>query len=242
MSVLSSVKEFLDKYFFNVKWKCNSCGREIFNDKYFCEECANKLPFIIGPICNHCGRKTALSEEYCSTCKLSPTNVDKGRSVFNYLEPISNLIAKLKYADGRYVVDIFAPHLANLYFKNLFDADYITFVPMHKKARRKRGYNQSELLAKSLSKRVNVPIYEGITKVKETNRQATLNRKERMENLTGAFRLKDKKKILDKKVLIVDDVTTTGSTIEVLAKAIKSAGAKAVYFITVASVPPIDNL
>ncbi len=241
MGLKEKLRLFFDKYFFNVKWKCNACGREIFEDKYFCPECEKSLPFITGASCEHCGRKTAMPEQYCSTCKLGISSVDKGRSVFIYEKPINSLIKKFKFSDGRYLSEIFSVYLSNLYFKNLFDADFITFVPMFSKAERKRGYNQSKLLAESLSEKVNVPLFCDLEKVKDTRRQATLKRKDRILNLEGSFKIKNKSELIDKKILIVDDVTTTGSTIEALAKILKRAGAKAVYFLTVASVPPVDD-
>ena len=82
---------------------------------------------------------------------------------------------------------------------------------------------------------------DGIIKVKETKRQATLSRDDRLKNLKGAFRVKNKKEIKDKTVLIVDDVTTTGATGEAVAEKLKKAGAKAVYLLTVASLPPKDK-
>ena len=241
MKLLQKINSFFDKYVFNVKWKCNVCGKEIFSGEYFCAECEENLPFIKGAICDNCGRQTLMDVKYCSTCKIYAKSIDKGRSVFNYEKPIDLLIQKFKYSDGRYLAEVFASFLGNLYTKNNFDADYITFVPMSKKAFKKRGYNQSELLCQELSKKIGVEVFYGIEKVKETDRQATLKRKERVKNLKTAFRIKDKKKIVGKNVLIVDDVTTTGSTLDTISNKLKSAGAKYVYFLTVASVPPIDK-
>ena len=112
---------------------------------------------------------------------------------------------------------------------------------MTDKALKRRGYNQSRLLAEKLSVLINVPVFDCIKKVKETQRQATLGRAERLKNLDGAFRVFDKKLIAGKSVLIIDDVSTTGATAQVIAKRLKSAGAKIVNLLTVASTPPIDR-
>ncbi len=218
-----------------------ACGKEIFEDQKFCEECYQDLPFNDGPICAHCGRKVVACENYCSTCKEHLISIDKGRSVFSYEEPISSMIKRLKYDNHRYLVEYFSERLSLTYLKNYMSADYITFVPMTKKAERKRGYNQSELLAKGLSERVNLPLFTGIEKVKETRRQATLGKKERLSNLDKAFSVKGKASVKDKKLVIVDDVTTTGATAEVVAKCLKKAGAEKVFLITVASLPPKDK-
>ena len=112
---------------------------------------------------------------------------------------------------------------------------------MTEKAERRRGYNQSKLLAQKLSERVGVQVVECLVKTKETQRQAKLTANERRKNLVDAFKVINKKVVKDKSVLIVDDVTTTGSTAQILAKKLKSAGVKKVYLITVASVPPFDK-
>lgn len=233
--------KFLDKYFYNPKWRCVICGKEIFEDKYVCEECEKELPFNNGAICDHCGRKVISFENYCSTCKGILVSLDTCRSVYSYEKPISGLIKKAKYNDARYLLEFFAQDLANIYLQNYFNADYLTFVPMTEKAERKRGYNQSKILCEAVSKKTGVPIVDCLKKVEETKRQATLNRKERLKNLEKAFRVYNRKLLKDKKIVIVDDVTTTGATAEIIASRLKKAGAKQVFLITVASTPPIDK-
>ncbi len=236
----SKLGKALKKYLYNPKWRCLACGREIFEDD-FCDECLKTLPYNDGVICNHCGRAVVGAENYCSTCKGILVALDKCRSVFVYKSPISGLIKKMKYDNKKYLVDIFAEHLSKIYFKNYFNADGLTFVPMTKKAKRNRGYNQSELLAEKVAEKTGVPVLDCLIKVKETERQAKLGRVERIKNLIDAFRVADKKAVKDKSIVIVDDVSTTGATAEALAEKLKKAGAKNVSLITIASVPPIDN-
>ena len=199
------------------------------------------MPFNDGYICANCGRKTLYAEKYCSTCKNALTAIDLGRSVFNYEKPISNLIMRFKYYNARYIKEYFAQRLFLLYTSNYFNADFIVYVPMTDTAKRKRGYNQSELLANALSEKTGVPVFNGLKKVKETKRQATLSRVERLKNLNQAFRITNKRELKDKTVVIVDDVTTTGSTAQAIAERLKKAGALKVYLLTVASRPPIDK-
>ena len=241
MGLFSAIKTFLSKYVFSNEWRCLSCGKEIFGDEKFCDKCYSKLPFIKGAICDHCGRKLIAFQNYCSTCKEHLLSVDKCRSVFEYAPPVSDMIKRLKYGNQRYLVDYFAERLGFLYLKNYMSADYVTYVPMTKKAYRRRGYNQSELLARAVAKNVNLPLFNGIEKVKETKRQATLGRKERLINLEQAFSVVDRKSVKNKKFVIVDDVTTTGSTVEAVAKRLKRAGASEVFLITVASLSPKDK-
>lgn len=232
------LKAFFVKYFFSEKWRCNNCGKEIFDEGYFCSECYKALPFNDKAICNHCGRSLTVPQQYCSTCREILFSVDKARSVFVYDKPISSLIKRAKYDKKLYLLDVFADFLANKYLKSYFNADYICYVPMTERAKRKRGFNQGELLAKKVGEKVNVEVVDILEKVKETTRQAKLGRAERLKNLENAFRVKSRKIVKDKTLVIIDDVSTTGATCESIAKKLKSAGAKNVYLLTVASVSP----
>ena len=280
-SLFAKVGAFLRKYVYNDRWRCNSCGKEIFSGSFFCDDCEKSLPRNDKEICNHCGRQVTESAEYCLTCKGNLTSLDKCRSVFNYEGEIKKLIRKAKYDGKKYILDYFAEELERLCVKcgwavdkaadnikeNAVDSvahnttvnsvtnatdkvtenaadnlvDNIVAVPMTIKALRKRGYNQSLLLAEKLSIKTGVKILDCLTKIKETPKQATLKRLERIKNLDGAFRVTDKKAVEGKRILIVDDVTTTGSTAEVLASRLKRAGAKQVFLLTVASVPTKDG-
>ena len=241
MNFINKIKIFIKRYLFGVKWCCNNCGKEIFSGKYFCEKCEKQLPYNDGYLCEHCGRKLSMPLSYCSTCKNNLVDIDKSRSVFVYKEPISYLIQEAKYSNKRYLLEMFASFLEPIYQKNYFDADYLCFVPMTDKAFKKRGYNQSKILAEELSKRINVQVLDCLRKTKETSRQAKLNRKERLQNLKGVFKVVDKKSVADKSIMIIDDVSTTGATAQVIASILKDAGAKKVYLLSVASVPPREG-
>ncbi len=238
MSFLQKISAFFNKYTFNAKWRCVNCQKEIFNGEYFCEDCKSKLPYNYGAICHHCGRKLINSQNYCTTCKGRLTNIDKARSAFNYELPISSLIKRMKYDNHRYLVQAFGIDLANIYYNNGFRVDLVAFVPATKKSLKKRGYNQSRLLAEEFCTLTNLPLFEGLEKVKETNRQAKLNREDRAKNLKDAFKLTDKRAVRNKNIIIIDDVSTTGATAETLARLFKQASANEVYLLSVASVPP----
>jgi len=236
MSFKSKIAQFLEKYFFNPKWRCNCCGKEIFNDAYFCAECVENFPFLGKNICSHCGRQTPFPTDSCLNCENKLTEVDKARSVFRYDKPISKMIMKLKYGGEKYLADAFTEFLAVAYYDLNKEADFIAFVPMSRKAFRKRGYNQSQLLAEKLAQKVNLQVIDCLEKVKETKRQAKLNAEQRRQNLKGAMRVRDKKLVEGKCVLLVDDVTTTGATSETIAHVLKKAGAKSVLLVTITSV------
>lgn len=241
MEIIQKIKAFFKKYFFNPTWRCLVCGKEVFENERFCKECEKILPYNDGHICQHCGRKTISSTEYCSTCKNILTDLDKCRSAFSYDYPMSKLIKDAKYNNAKYLIEFFAEKLSLVYFQNYFNADYLIYIPMTEKAKKKRGYNQSQILANELSSIINVEVLDVVKKVKDTKRQATLSRKERLKNLENAFKVVDKKNVKDKNLLLVDDVTTTGSTAQVIAKRLKMAGAKTVNLLTVCSTPPIDK-
>lgn len=223
--------------FYNPRWRCNACGREIFEGGFFCEECEKKLPYNNKTFCNHCGREVVNPAEYCSTCKGVMVSVDKARSVFKYEPPISRLIKRAKYDNEKYILDYFAEKLSFIYFKNFFKSEVVCSVPMSEKRLKKRKYNQSEILARKVSEKINVPFSDCIAKIKETERQAKLSRAERLKNLIGSFKVIDKNAVRGKNVLLVDDVSTTGATAEAVAAKLKKAGALRVHLITVANVP-----
>ncbi len=241
MKLFYKLSLFFNKYLFNAKWRCVACGREIFDGDYFCEKCKKVLPFADQTICDHCGRKLKKSQNYCTTCKGKLTAIDKARSVYCYQKPINALIKRMKYYNNRYLAEAFAPDLANIYFKNFFNVDAVVFVPATKNSVKKRGYNQSELLAKEFCKLTKLPLLNCLEKVKETTRQALLDKTSRTKNLKDAFKITDKSVVKDKKIVIIDDVTTTGSTAQTLAILLKKAKAKEVYLLTVASVEPKDG-
>jgi ComF family protein len=241
MGFKDAFARFFKKYLYNPAWKCSVCGKEIFDGKYFCDECEKKFPFNNKYICSHCGRQTVAATTYCSTCSEVLTAIDRGRSVFTYEGAIPGLIMRLKYYNQQYLVDYFGEKLAFLYLQNYFNADYLTYVPMTERAKADRGYNQSELLAEKVSELTGVPVSHCVVKVKKTKRQAKLKRKDRLKNLEGAFKILDKASVKGKTIVIIDDVSTTGATAQAAADKLKRAGAKVVCMLSVASVPPIEN-
>lgn len=232
-----SLKKFVKELFSDETWKCELCQKELFEKRYVCEECEEKLPYIEkGKRCNHCGRKTDYEENYCQACKNVLTEADEGRSVFNYEGRIILLITNFKFRRKAYLKKFFAEELYKLYKEENLTADVVCYVPMTKKAVKKRGYNQTELLAEEFSALSGIPAINALEKTRDTHKQVGLKRKERLDNLNGSFRVTDKQAVKGRKVLLIDDVTTTGATGEVVASYLKKAGAVRVILLTVASV------
>lgn len=220
---------------FPLNYTCNLCDKEVFCLEDFCDKCSKEI-YEIKNRCNHCGRKTPFMVNYCNSCIDKNLDFDTARSIYDYSGNIPKIIQNFKYNDKAYLAQIFSKKLKEIYFKEFFTADIVICVPMTEKAKLIRGYNQAELLAKCLAKEIGVE-YSGevCKKVKETERQATLNLTERAKNLQGAFKVY-KENIVGKNVLIVDDVLTTGATVNGISKLLKKKGASQVFVLTIASV------
>lgn len=213
---------------------CVVCGKEIFDGAYVCSECKKSLPYNDGCICDVCGRIQA-AEGVCMECKASLPKPNMSRSVFVFDGEARNLVYRFKNG-YRYLENFLCDELFRIgekYFKD--KADIITFVPMFELDRLVRGFNQSEELARELSKRLSLPCSQFITKMKKSAEQKKLSKRERRENLTSCFKVTDRS-CKNKRVLLVDDVLTTGATSDAVAELLFKAGAKKVYLITIASV------
>lgn len=216
--------------------KCIFCGNEIEvkNEYDSCDECLSSLPKIEKDYCLKCGSQQV--EDFvgtCLSCKKTNYSFEYARSVFKYADNVQNAILKLKFGSGKYLLRPLSAYMRDCLTKLNWEYDYITFVPMHPTAFKKRGYNQSEEFAKILSEYLNKPVIDAFQKVKSTKNQAQLSSSERKTNLKDAFKLKIKN-CSNKSYLIIDDVFTTGSTTNELAKLLKSHKASKVYVFTLA--------
>ena len=155
-------------------------------------------------------------------------------------EPLMHLaIKRLKYANVKDLSKPLALFLAMKLKENfeqfILNQNFcITFVPLHPKREQKRGYNQSELLAKNLSLLTELPITSAIARTKDTEDQTKLKKEQRTENVKSAFKLAPETEVKNKNFFIVDDVTTTGSTLKECAKVLKRNGANLVWGLAVA--------
>lgn len=231
-----NVKLFFNKVLneiFPENQTCDICGAETFGCN-FCTDCLKEITPNDGNTCPVCGRKT-VRPEICMECKSKPPLFKKAVSAFVYEKGVTVLISKFK--NGRpYLKKFFADKIAER-LAGFPETDCIVYVPLTLLSAVRRGYNQSKLLATSLSERIGVPvIYGAIKRVKQSRMQKGLTMRQRAENVKGAFKLIKRKAIKGKSVLLVDDIMTTGSTVDEICRLLIKAGAENVYVATAASV------
>ncbi|WP_058485998.1 ComF family protein [Defluviitalea phaphyphila] len=219
--------------------KCIFCNTiiPIQKEKGICDDCKKSLPFIKEKVCQKCGKPIDNIEERntCFDCIKYPPIYDKGWALLVYEGIVRDMIYRFKYGGHKeyavYLGVLMANKIKNENIKEKFDL--IIPIPMHLKKKRIRGYNQSEELAKIISKQLKIPIDITIlTRIKETKPQSGLSITQRKNNLKKAFKIKQNTDLKGKKILLIDDIYTTGSTINTCANILKKKGVKKVCFLS----------
>ena len=199
----------------------------------WCLACQQKTIPIIGTICECCGEPLDF-EAPCSRCKSLPPKFTAARSFAVYQEPLRHTIHRLKYHGDGGLGDTLAFPLISLVKETGWSYDLVAPVPLGKQRYKERGYNQAAYLSIPLALYFGVPYRpDALRRVRETRSQVQLSPVERKENVQGAF-LAEPRRVAEKAVLLVDDVMTTGATLNECAQALLDAGALAVYAITLA--------
>ena len=225
-------KKFLDLLFPDVA--CGICGGDLIGSERFdlCEDCLGKLPYIgdgMG-ICAKCGKPIYDEAVFCLNCQNNKRAFEKANSPLIYEASARKLVEDLKFGGKRYLARPLGKLIAVEYARRGYDADFIVPVPMFKKAEKARGFNQSLLIARTVSELVGVELKTGILiKTADTKNQTKLSGDNRKKNLLGAFEVQDRAPVKGKTVLIIDDVLTTGSTVDECTKTLLKSGALKVY-------------
>ena len=210
--------------------KCCNCGRIGY---HFCPECWSEIHTIKDPICRVCGIPL-MKNSICLNCKTEPLAVDSIRSFGIYTGSLRQAIQRIKYSRDYSLAVMFIEPLLELVNQQNWTIDIIIPVPLSAKRKRTRGYNQASWLAKPFAKSLMKPFSpEGLVRVKETKSQVGLSFKERKINVAGAFSA-NSDIVNSRNILLVDDVITTGATLQACAVSLKKAGAVKVYGITIA--------
>lgn len=232
---LRSVADKIADVLAPVGFKCVCCGREIFTDTGFCDDCRKTVVFNNGKTCKRCGVGIDGEEDYCGNCAFDKIYFDKSYAVFSYEGAVRRAVLNMKFnGNGRYAA-VFARYLAYAAVANGLQFDAVCFPPMSARSLRERFYNQSQLLARYFCSVTDCEdkYLDALVKVKETERQERLDKAARKQNLIGAYNVKADVK--GKRVLVIDDVKTTGATLNECAKVLKRKGAASVVGLTLAA-------
>lgn len=228
LKLLSKIKEkALDLLF---PAKCIECGRD---GGYICHTCLKSLSSIEPPICEYCGIPVSQGN-LCEVCHQNPSEIDGIRSVYAFDGIVRKAVHQLKYNN----LKVIAHPMAQLFHDRLSanDIPYDVLVPvsLHSSRLRERGYNQSALLCRELGKLCDAPVDEkSLVRLRQTTSQTSFDRDGRRVNVEGAFDCIDGT-LAGKNVLLIDDVCTTGATLNSCAAVLKEKGVLSVWGLTFA--------
>lgn len=217
---------------------CVACEAPLPWGNYLCERCHERAQPIRAPFCERCSQPFHGSIDgafTCAECRGRDFAFDCAVSCYRSRAIVRDLILRFKYHHCHYLRRPLAGWLA----QTLEDprirrqpADALVPVPLHPRRERERGFNQAAALAKLLARSCGLPVWPALRRVRWTETQTRFERSERLENLRGAFVVR--RAVRDKHLLLVDDVFTTGSTVDECARTLRTAGAASVRVVTVA--------
>jgi len=219
---------------------CTICRKHVRAGEYLCDDCKAKIIRIVPPFCDTCSEpfegsiSTAFS---CANCAYRTIHFEAAVAAYRGRGIVRDVIHEFKYNR-----QIHLRHLVGRWLRAALDDerlhecefDIIVPVPLHPARQRERGFNQADLLAEQLSTHASVPCRRLLKRIRYTTTQTALDRSERMENLHNAFRLRKNADVRGLRVLLIDDVLTTGSTLSECARVLKRAGATSVHAATAA--------
>jgi ComF family protein len=231
---------------------CAFCEAAIVeSDAFLCEACADSMDRVSEPICVQCGLPVPglaiQGSDTCGRCLADPPSYERARYAVYYQGRVRDALLRFKFAGALHVAAALSQILTEAYrrYFQSGDFDLIVPVPIHRSRLIHRGFNQVVVLAQELSRDTRIPLDRtSFKKTKDTPPQVGLTRPARVKNLRGSFGIPRQDRIRGRKVLLVDDVATTGSTIAEAAKAIKRGGAARVDVLVLAvrmAVPPVDG-
>ena len=227
---------------------CSACGKELLAHIRggMCPECEKTSVKLGTDICDKCGRVLANEAEFCDTCISNERAFVRARSCYVYEGAPKKFVYRLKFGGRRYLAAFIAEAMVDRYLDCGFECDCVVAVPLSAKRKRKRGYNQAELVAEELSSRLKLPLIDGaLVKTKENKPQTKLTRREREENVRGVYEVTSPETFKGRRVLVVDDVMTTGATLGEVSRVLYKAKARSVEALTYCStrfVSPSENI
>ena len=216
--------------------RCPICHGILKGRDGICPECRKKLPYIREPKCKKCGKQMeSAEEEYCRDCKRFSHAFDRGAAVYTYNDVMARSIAMFKYHNRREYAKVYAKEMYRCCSRFLKSCapEVILPVPIHRQKKRQRGFNQAELVAKELGKLLNVPVdADYLIRKAKTIPQKELTRQQRKRNLKEAFEVSKDGKYY-KRVLLIDDIYTTGATMDAVSEILRENQTKIIFFLTI---------
>ena len=205
---------------------CVGCSRR--SSDVLCRSCFEALPGITPPLCGRCGLPTAFEVYGCDGCRTVDLAFDGARAPLRYEGVGKGAVHALKYGGYRPVVErLMAPLMAGSLEGECFDA--VVAVPLHRARLAKRGFNQAEVIGRAVAGRIVAPFLDKLRAVRGTRDQVELTATSRRQNVAGAFEARGP---VAGRVLLVDDVMTTGATLDECARVLKKSGAGEVHALT----------
>lgn len=216
---------------------CALCGDLLSKEeRYICAACDTFLPRVTEPACFKCGKEISDYEtELCEDCLRHERSFARGFPAMNYDEAFRESIATFKYHGKKDYGKYFAYEIARSRGRDIAEAgpEVLIPVPLHKKKLRKRGYNQAEVIARELGRRLDIPVDDKILiRTVNTLPQKRLNNIERENNLKKAFHSQENR-VKYNKIMLVDDIYTTGATVEACTKVLHDIGVKDIYYTSI---------
>lgn len=211
--------------------ECAGCGG---SGKIICDGCAGELAVLVPPCCRICSTYTV--SEVCQACAQSGRRFEGVRAPFKYEGSVRQAILAMKYGGIKAAAPQLGDMLADYLQVNPLPGDILTPVPMHVSRRRERGYNQAELLARRVADRCEIPFQPDLlVRTRRVDAQAGMaSAVRRVANVADSVAVSQCSDVRDRRVILVDDVATTGSTLDTCAAALKEAGAASVWCLTLA--------
>lgn len=209
--------------------RCEGCGQ---TGSLFCSACQQQIDFLLPPLCPLCGYPSR-NNLLCYRCQKSARTVDGVRSVAFFEGPLRETVHAFKYRGLHCLTKPLAKLMVVCWHREPLPADVIVPVPLHRRRLRERGYNQAALLARALGAEIGLPVREDwLIRTRVTAPQVKLNVSERKQNVADAFQCRIPDLVIGRQVLLVDDVCTTGATLDACGLALRQAGAKSVWAFT----------
>ena len=224
---------------------CLACKNKIdpsIKEHFICGSCQKEIEMNLPPFCSYCGRTLDINSRErstCSGCLNAKFNFDRAFSPCKYNGTIKKMIHEFKYSGRNYLGKTLGQIMNNFIYKYnlpISNMDFIIPVPLHNARLREREFNQAQILSERIAKEFNKKLLPKVlTRTKATKTQTELSLEERKRNVKNSFSVTSPQLIIGKNLLLIDDVLTTGSTLNEAARSLKASGARIVFVMTLAS-------